>query len=93
MKRCLILSIAFVILPIMGTANASTTSIGSQSIDVTVGEVDQINTDDESSDVRTPDTGLFGLGSDGVGTVVATMIPAIIVLACIFWHIYRKRTK
>jgi hypothetical protein len=92
MKKYLFI-IVFAITAFMVVANVSAASINSQSVDVTVGEVDQISTDDENLDARTPDTGLFGLGSDGVGTVVATMIPAIIVLTCIFWHIYRKRTK
>lgn len=76
-------------------ANVSATSIGSQSVDVTVGEVDQISTDDENLDARTPNTGLFGLEANSASIITAAFlaIPVAVIIVCLFRYIHRKHTK
>lgn len=93
MKRYLILGLVIAIISFIGVVNVSAVSISRQSVDVTVGEVDKINTDDENQDIHTPDTGLFGVETSSASIVMVTAIPAIIILTCIFMYIYRKHTK
>lgn len=94
MKKYLFI-IVFAIATFMVVANVSAASINSQSVDVTVGEVDQISTDDENLDARTPDTGLFGLNVDSASIITSAFlaIPAAVILACLFRYIHRKHTK
>lgn len=94
MKKYLFI-IVFAIATFMVVANVSAASINSQSVDVTVGEVDQISTDDENLDARTPDTGLFGLNVDSASIITSAFlaIPAAVILACLFRYIRRKHTK
>ena len=93
MKKYLIPSTIFAIISFIGMVNVSAASVNSQSIDVRVGEVDEINTDDENQDLHTPDTGLFGLEASSASVIMITAIPAIIILVCIFGYICRKHTK
>lgn len=94
MKKSLIFSIAFAIISFIGVANVSAASISSYSMDVTVGEVDKISTDDEKQDIHTPDTGLFGLDASGaVPIIIATTMPIVFILGFVFIHIYHKHTK
>ena len=94
MKKSLIFSIAFAIISFVGVANVSAASIGSHSMDVTVGEVDKISTDEENQDLQAPETGLFGLAADStVPIVIATTVPVMAIIVCAFMYIHRKRTK
>ncbi len=94
MRRYSIFIIAIVITLFAGMANASAANISSQSIDVTVGEVDSVSADNENQDIHTPDTGLFGLDADStMPIVIAATVPAIAILACVFLYFYRKHTK
>ena len=93
MKKYLIFSMAFVIMSFAGITNVSAASIGSQSIDVTVGEVDKIDTDDAEQDIQTPDTGLFGLETGSASIAIAVTIPTIVILACVLGYAYRKHAK
>ena len=93
MKKYLISSMIFAIISFIGMVNVSAASVNSQSIDVRVGEVDEINTNDENQDLHTPDTGLFGLETSSASVIMITVMPAIIILVCIFGYIYRKHTK
>lgn len=93
MKKYLIFSMIFAIISFIGMVNVSAASVNSQSIDVRVGEVDEIYTDDENQDLHTPDTGLFGLEASSASVIMITVIPAIIILVCIFGCIYHKHTK
>lgn len=94
MKKYLF-SIVFAITVLVAAANVSAASISSQSIDVTVGEVDQISTNEESQDVYAPETGLFGLDVNNASIIAATflVIPAAVILAYLFKRIHRKHTK
>lgn len=94
MKKYLFI-IVFAIATFMVVANVSAASINSQSVDVTVGEVDQISTDDENLDARTPDTGLFGLEANNASIITAAFltIPVAVIIVCLFRHIHRKHTK
>ena len=94
MKKYLFI-IVFAIATFMVVANVSAASINSQSVDVTVGEVDQISTDDENLDARTPDTGLFGLNVDSASIITSAFlaIPVAVILACLFRYIHRKHIK
>lgn len=95
MKKYLFI-IVFAIATFMVVANVSAASINSQSVDVTVGEVDQIDIDNENPDADAPNTGLFGPNSDSVTIVVATAfltIPIAVILACLFRYTHRKHTK
>ena len=81
---------------LVAAANVSAASIGSQSVDVTVGEVDQISTDDnKDQDVHIPNTGLFGLEANSTSIIVTTFltIPIVVVLACIFSYARHKHAK
>lgn len=94
MKKYLIFSIAFTIMPFAGITNVSAASISNYSMDVTVGEVDGISTDDENQDIHTPETGLFGLGSDNAAPIIiASATPIVVVSGCIFVYIHRKHAK
>lgn len=93
MKKYLIFSMIFAIISFIGMVNVYASSVNSQSIDVRVGEVDEIYTDDENQDLHTPDTGLFGLEASSASVIMITVIPAIIILVCIFGCIYHKHTK
>lgn len=95
MKKYLIFSIVCTMIALAAAANVSAASISSQSVDVTVGEVDQINTNDENLDARTPDTGLFGLNVDSASIITSAFlaIPAAVILAYLFRYIHRKHTK
>lgn len=79
----------------MLAANASAASTRSQSVDVTVGEVDQISTDGENPDARTPDTGLFGLEANSAPILAITFlaIPIAVIFAYLFRHVHSKHTK
>lgn len=57
MKKYLIIGFALVTVFSMWAVGVSAVSIGSQSIDVTVGEVDTISGDDEEQSFIVPDTG------------------------------------
>lgn len=94
MKKYLFI-IVFAIATFMVVANVSAASINSQSVDVTVGEVDQISTDEENQDIHAPDTGLFGLGSDNTAIIMTAFsaIPIAVTLAWLFRYIRRKHTK
>lgn len=94
MKRYLIFGTAFIIMSFAGITSVSAASISSYSIDVTVGEVDGVGTDDENQDIHTPETGLFGLESDNAAPIViALTAPIAVVSGCVFTYIHRKHVK
>lgn len=96
MKKYLIFGIIFIMASFATAANVSAASISSQSADVVVGEVDQIDINNENPDADAPNTGLFGPNSDSVTIVVATAfltIPIAVILACLLIHFHRKYTK
>ena len=94
MRRYSIFIIAIVITLFAGMANASAANISSQSIDVTVGEVDSVSADNENQDIHTPDTGLFGLDADSAAPIIiATTIPIVFILGFIFIRTYCKHIK
>lgn len=94
MKKYLFI-IVFAIAAFMVVANVSAASINSQSVDVTVGEVDQISTDEENQDIHAPDTGLFGLEANSASIITAAFlaIPVVAIIVCLFRYIHRKHTK
>ena len=95
MKKYLIFSVAFIIMTVVSVTNVSATGLGSQSIDVTVGEVDKINTDNEEQNVYAPNTGIFGLDSDHTSIVAGVFftIPVAVILVCLFRYIHHRHAK
>ncbi len=79
MKKYLIIAITFIIIAFTNITNVSATSITSQSRDVTVGEVDEIDTNDEDTYVHVPETGIFGLDAKNATIAAATFLTVPIV--------------
>ena len=75
--------------------NVAAVGLSSQSIDVTVGEVDEIGTDIEGRDIHVPETGIFGLEAGGAFSVATVLIgvPVVVVIACLSRHFCSKRVK
>lgn len=94
MKRYLIFGIVFIIMSFAGIASVSATSTSSYSIDVMVGEVDGVGTDDENQDIHTPETGLLGLESDNAAPIViAFTVPIVVVSGYAFTYVRRRHAK
>ena len=74
----------------ISTANTFAAELGSYSADVTIGEVDKINTDVEEQNIHTPETGVFGLESNSGPVIAATFITMPITVFIIFLF---KRTR
>ena len=91
MKKSLIFGAALIIVSFIIAANVSAASVSSQSIDVTVGEVDRISTDDENQDVHTPDTGLFGSEASGAFVAATIAVPTVIIFIYMLKRIQHKR--
>ena len=79
----------------MTIANTSAANIGNQSIDVTVGEVDEANYDDEKQGTQAPNTGLFGLDADTSTSsfIVCFIISAAFIFICLSIRCRRKRRE
>jgi hypothetical protein len=102
MKRYLIVVLILALMPFVGATSVSAATIESQSVDVVVGEVDRIGSDDEiigkdseQEVYDVPNTGLFGTGVDEMSAVVtaSSTIVVAIILAWLFAHIRRKYKK
>lgn len=94
MKKYLIFGIAFIIMSLAGITNVSAVSISSYSIDVTVGEVDGVGTDDENQDIHTPETGLLELEPDNAAPIViAFTVPIVVVSGYVFTYVRRRHAK
>ena len=91
MKKLLI-GLMFIMMSFIRVANVSAASIGSQSMDVTVGEVDMIDGDNGDQNVSAPDTGVFGLDGDSAAVFVAALliIPIAAIITSLFRYTYRK---
>ena len=100
MKRCLIIVAIFMVIALADAVNASAINVGSQSREVTVGEVDRIESDDENvidegQEVRAPETGLFGLETDQASIMIAAFlsIPVAVILAWLSIYIYHRYAR
>lgn len=99
MKKVLIVVVAFMIVAFTDTVSVSAINVGSQFREVTVGEVDGIDDDenivDEKQEVHAPETGLFGLDSNRAFVVVGVLlsIPVVVSFVWLFGHIHHRHTK
>lgn len=95
MKKFLVFSIFFVIMASTLITNVSAIGLSEQFKDVTVGEVEKNNTDDEEQNVNAPDTGIFGLESEqaSIVTTAVFVIPVTVILAFLFRFAYSKKSK
>ena len=95
MKKFLIFSIIFVatIISFAFISNTFAADFGSYSADVTVGEVDKIDTK-EDEDIDAPQTGIFGLSfeNDLVATSMVLMAPITVFLVFLLRYCF-LRTK
>ena len=93
MKKILVFSVMFVTIATSFTFITDTfvTGIGSQSVDVTVGEVDKIDIDEEQ-DIDAPQTGIFGLGAGekSFATAVTFAIPVALFVIFLSGYFYRR---
>ena len=91
MKKLLILSGAFVAMIVLTAPSVDVfaADYDGRSVEVTVGEVDRIDTGDrdgiddidEKQRINAPDTGLFGLGvADGASVMSATFLIAFVII-------------
>ena len=98
MKKCLIFNTIFLAITFICAVDVSATSLGSQSIDVTVGEVDEIDNDANSKEeqsIYSPDTGIFGSENNKSSIVVATIfaIPMASIIIYLLVHAKHKSNK
>ena len=95
MKKYLLFSMALSIMASVSITNVFAIGLGSQSINVTVGEVEKTNADDEEQKVYVPNTGIFGLESDKVPVVITAVfaMPVAVILVCLFGYIHHKQVK
>lgn len=101
MKKLFIVAATFLIIAFADIASASAINISySQSGEITVGEVDKIDSDDkntiyEKQEVHTPETGLFGLETNqaSVAIAVCLCIPAVVILVWLLRYIYHRYTR
>lgn len=99
MKKFLVSTIVFmaVIVSAAFSANTFAAGLGSQSVDVTVGEVDRIGTDEEQKDVDVPQTGIFGLNynNDFIAASVVFTIPVTVFVVFLtrFCYLRIKRNR
>lgn len=98
MKKLFIVAATFLIIAFADIASASAINISySQSGEITVGEVDKIDSDDkntiyEKQEVHTPETGLFGLETN-YAIAVCLCIPAVVILVWLLRYIYHRYTR
>lgn len=91
MKKCLVLSIIFVTIGLtLVTTNLPAVGLTSQSIEVTVGEVERI--DNDTRDVRIPDTGASWSG-DKRASISAIAIPITFIIIVLALLVIRKHYR
>lgn len=92
MRKFLVINAILMTASFVLVADASTIGLGSQSADVTVGEVDEINPDDVQP-ISSPDTGVFGLetGATSAITVASLVLPAAIIVIHILKIVHKKK--
>ena len=99
MKKLLVPSIVFVIVVMSFSFMVNTFAVGlsNQSVDVTVGEVDRIDTDEEQKDVDAPQTGIFGSNYNNdlivASTVFAIPVTVFLVFLTRFCYLHIKRNR
>ena len=99
MKKVLIVVVAFIIVAFTDAVSVSAINVGSQFREVTVGEVDGVDDDenivDEKQEVHAPETGLFGLDSNRAFVVVGVLLSmsVAIFLAWLFGYIHRRHAR
>lgn len=93
MKKFLIISMAFMVASFGFAMNVSAAGLGSQSIEVTVGEVDEVDIDNGEQGADAPETGIFGLGADDGVVVTLSLVSVAVALAILLKHIYCKSIK
>lgn len=95
MKKFLAINIVFMFIAASFTlaTNISATTISSQSMDVTVGEVDRIN--DEKQNIFTPNTGISESNANKESVMLTTFftISAVAILVLLLSHTHYKHTK
>ena len=84
LKKYLICAIIFGTTFLAQTTATFATDLSGQSHDVVVGEVDRIDTDDKDQDIKTPETGIFGLNTDNIAVVAPLFCTVPIVAIVIF---------